>query len=1196
VRCTQCQFENPQGMRFCGQCGSPLAPRCPQCGAEAPAGFKFCGQCGASLQGPGGTATPPTAASAPASERAPGRPAAYTPRHLAEKILRARSALEGERRQVTVLFADMAGFTSIAERLDPEEVHGLIDRCFELITAEVHRFEGTINQYTGDGVMALFGAPVAHEDSPRRAVHAALGIQRALRGLSAELEKDRGLALQMRVGIHTGPVVVGKIGDDLRMDYTAVGDTTNLAARLQQTALPGTVVVSDATHRLVAGFFESRDLGDLAMKGRAPAHAFEILRARGRRARLDVAVERGLTPLVARGAELDTLVGLFRQVKGGHGQVVSIVGEAGIGKSRLLLEFRRRLAEAGEEATWIEGRCVSFGQSIPFLPLIDQLREGFGIQEFDGEPEIVAKVEHRMRELGGLEEHIPYVRYLLSVDAGDPAITGMDAASRRKKSLDAVRALGLRGARVRPIVFVFEDLHWVDTSTEEHIGLLVDSLAGVPIMLVLTYRVGYTPRFGTRSFHTTITLSGLSDEETLALAGRVLGAEGFPAGLRDALIEKAGGIPLFVEEVTKTLLDLGVLRRDGDGYRMVKRLDEVSVPETIQEIIMARLDRLGEDGKRTVQLASVIGRQFLHRLLERVTGLTGELEGLLRELKALEIIYEQGLLPEPAYIFKHAVIQDVAYHSLLVQRRKELHRAVGLAIEELYPDRLAEHDGELAHHFFHAEEWQKAVEYADRAARRAGDAFANAEARDHYARALEAARRMAPPLAPPQLAGLQSRRGAVLMVLGEYEQAVEAYEDAGRLARTAGDRRLEAETLTALGEVHNFYHQPARALEYLDQSLAVAREIGDRPLQAACLTTIALTRAAGFGQLVETEAEVDEALRLVPEIAAPRARARVLVYAGSVLQWRGEYDRALTCLRQGTEMSQAAHSGFLENFATFHTCSVYVALGRYEDALRAYRALREYAEASGDRFALVRSANSPGSVHLDLFDLPEAMRIGLEGDEVAQKVFPWPEPRAHSLLKVALAHLGGGEHGLAEEFLDRTAALLDADIWGRWRWHIVLLRARGELALARGRLDEAWRWASESEEMAARCGARKHVASAQRLKGEVLVAGDRLREAVEPLEGAIALAASLGTPRELWGASAVLGAVCERLGRDADAARHYGQAALTIDGIASRLTTPSLRQSFLGAEPVRAVYRHGGPYMAPKPPTVRRGPAEPGRS
>src|SRR5713226_318670 len=441
MRCASCQADNPPENRFCEQCGTPLEVRCPQCGASVRSGARFCGACGHRLTEPAVTPSVPTQPTADYQ----GRLVSYTPKHLAQKILTTRSALEGERRQVTVLFADTAGFTTLAEKLDPEDVHQILDRCFELITAAVHRFEGTINQYTGDGVMALFGAPIAHEDGPRRAVHAALGIQRALGDYGKELQAQGGPRLQMRIGINTGPVVVGRIGDDLRMDYTAVGDTTNLAARMQQSARPGSVVVTEATHKVISAFFETLDLGEVQVKGHAPVRAWEALRPRLRRSRFDSAVERGLTPLVGRTHEVATLVERFTEAKAGRGQVVFISGDAGIGKSRLLLEFRRRLAEAGEPVTWLEGQCISFGQSIPFLPLIDQLRENFGIEEFDGEPEIIAKVEHAMRRMGQVDAYIPYVRYLLSVDPGDPAVLAIDAPARRRRILDAVRALSIRG-------------------------------------------------------------------------------------------------------------------------------------------------------------------------------------------------------------------------------------------------------------------------------------------------------------------------------------------------------------------------------------------------------------------------------------------------------------------------------------------------------------------------------------------------------------------------------------------------------------------------------------------------------------------------------------------------------------------------------------------------------------------------------
>jgi class 3 adenylate cyclase/tetratricopeptide (TPR) repeat protein len=917
------------------------------------------------------TAAPPLA-----HERAP---LAYTPKHLAEKILTSRSALEGERKQVTVLFADMAGFTTLAEQLDPEVVHEIINRCFEGITAEVHRFEGTINQYTGDGVMALFGAPLAHEDSPHRAVHAALGIQRAIRDAAQALQAERGLSLQMRIGINTGLVVVGKIGDDLRMDYTAVGDTTNLAARLQQIAQPGSVVISAATHQHVAGFFDTRDLGEMPVKGRAPVHAFEVLRPRSRRTRFDVAVERGLTPLVGRERELATLHERFREVKAGRGQVVGIAGEAGLGKSRLVLEFRRGLAQTSEAVTWLEGHCISFGQASPFLPLIELLRENFQIDEFDGEPEIIAKVEQGMRRMGDLEAYIPAIRYLLSVDPGDPAFAALEGTVRRRHLFAALRALSLRGAQLRPLVLVVEDLHWVDTSSEEVLNAMLDAVAGVPLLLLVTYRIGYTPPFGSRSFYTTLTLHSFSEAETVAMAGHVLGTAQFPPELQITLMAKAEGVPLFIEEVTKTLLDLGVLQREHGTYRLVKDLSEVSVPDTIQGIIMARLDRLGDDGKRTVQLASVIGRQFLVRLLARVAGLSERLDGLLRELQALEIIYEQGLVPEPAYIFKHAVIQDVAYQSLLLQRRKVLHRAVGEAIEELYQGRLGEHHTELAHHFTQGEVWEKALAYCRQAGEKALAQSAHREAVGYFEQALSAL----PHLGEQQDTRAQAidlrlalsvallpfsdfgrvlayvreaetiaaalddprRLGQVLLFLsnhyyfmGVYDQAIAAAQRALALATARGDAVLHGLAHRFLGFAYHAQGDYRRAIDCHRQtitSLGDARRherFGQITLPAVTARAFRAWCHAELGLFAEGSVLGDEGLRIAEAVAHPGSLLLVLWGVGLLALRRGDVPRALPVLERARGICQEADLPIFFPWVATALGAAYTLAGRLADA------------------------------------------------------------------------------------------------------------------------------------------------------------------------------------------------------------------------------------------------------------------------
>lgn len=721
MKCPQCQAQNREGVKFCEECGARLALACPACGAEVAPDKKFCGACGAPL-------------ATPSPERF-ASPHAYTPKHLAEKILTSKNALEGERKQVTVLFVDVSGFTSLSERMDPEEVHSFMTRAFELMLAEVHQYEGTVNQFLGDGIMALFGAPIAHEDHAQRALHAALGIRKALEGFQDELRRGRGISFQARQGLNTGLVVVGSIGSDLRMDYTAVGDTTNVAARLQQAADPGRIVISEATHRLVEGYFHTRSLGERPLKGKAePVKAWEVISARAARTRLEVETERGLTPFVGRERELGILSECFEKAKAGHGQVVFLTGEPGIGKSRLLYEFRRLV---GDDATWVEGHSISFGQSIAFHPLIDLLKRNFRIEEDDTEAAIIEKIERSVLLLGeDLRPTLPFLRFLLFVDPGDPVVTKMDPKQRRQGIFDAVRCLLARAAEVRPQVVVYEDIHWMDKATEESLLFMADSIPTSRVLQILSYRPGYAHPFGERSYHTRIALVTLSAEASVQMAQAMLEAEGLPEELKSLTTRKAEGNPYFIEEVVKSLREIGALRREGSRYVLARPLDEIVIPDTIQGVIMARIDRLEEAPKKTLQLASVIGREFTRRLLDRITEIRERTEEFLRELKAIELIYEKGLFPELSYMFKHALTHEVAYNSLLVQRRKELHRIVGLAIEELYGDRLVEQYEVLAHHFSEAQESPRALEYLVKAGDKSTKAYANREALAFYEKAL----------------------------------------------------------------------------------------------------------------------------------------------------------------------------------------------------------------------------------------------------------------------------------------------------------------------------------------------------------------------------------------------------------------------------------------------------------------------------
>ncbi len=1158
-------------MRFCGGCGAPLVTVCPECAAAVPAGFRFCGHCGAS-QG----VTPPGAAPA-RHEPVPARTrsvVAYTPRHLAEKILKSASAMEGERRQVTVLFADVAGFTKLAEALDPEDVHTIMDGCFDALTAEIHRFEGTINQYTGDGVMALFGAPIAHEDSARRAVHAALGIQRAVRAYSARLLAERGTALAMRIGLHTGLVVVGRIGDDLRMDYTAVGDTTNLAARMQQAARPGSVLITEATRKVVEGFFELLDHGVVDVKGREPARAFEVLRTRGSRSRIEIGGEHGFTPFIGRDRASAEILERFDEVVAGRGQVVFVAGEAGIGKSRLLHEFRRALERAGRPVTWLEGQCVSFGQSIPFLPLVDQLRKNFGITDFDGEPEIIAKVEHGMRAMGELEGHVPFIRHLLAVDAGDATIPTMDAPARLRLTFAALRALTLRGATLRPLALVVEDLHWMDNSSQDYLASLMDSMAAVPLMLVLTYRVGYTPPFRTRSFQSTISLTTLSADDALAVAQGALGAAELPPDVAAALLEKAEGVPLFIEEVAKTLLDLGVLRREEGRLTVVKGAGQISVPDTIHDIIMARLDRLGEGGKRTVQLASVIGREFLVRLLSRVADVSEHMDGLLRELQAVEIIYEKASAQERAYIFKHAMIQDVAYNSLLRDRRRMLHRAVGYALEELYPERLAEHYEELAHHFSQGEQWDKAFAYLAHSGDRAHDASANVVALDWYARALEAAARATPAVSRRRLIDVHQRRGQLLMATARLDEALVEAGTMLELARAEADRRLEAEAMAEMAYIHYMFlsHEHVDDLQRCArEAYAIAREVGDQRLLARTLFLLASIDQME-ARLPAAEERFAESLR----IARSGGFGGIVVQTQTLLSiqrgWQGRFADAIAMAREAEVAARELHDGFNELFAMSNRTFSEIAHGHYREAFDVLDTGRTIARERGNLFILGRMTNTLGWLCQEFGAFSRARELNRESADLGHSIKNG-NVEISALINVAFddLHLGAPERALArfEETLVRAQTAFGAH---RWRWTIHLRFGLAAAMLALGRDGDALAQAERGLADAEATGSTKYDGWFRTLRGEVALRAGQAPAAVAEFLRALEIARAIGYPTLTWQAAHLLARAQTADGQNAAALVSARLAADTVEHIAAGAPDAALREAMMAWPRVQATH------------------------
>jgi class 3 adenylate cyclase/tetratricopeptide (TPR) repeat protein len=934
--CPSCAAPSRAGVRFCEECGARLGITCPSCGARVPPGKKFCGECGARLtppaaadsgvasgrapDGAGGGARPDTPPGDPRLETPPAvarpeapagdlrftTPSGYTPPHLAERILRDRAALRGERKQVTVLFTDVSGFTAMSERIDPEEVHGLMDQAFERMLTEIHRYEGTVNQFLGDGLMALFGAPVAHEDHARRAALAALGMQRALAAYRDELQRARGIDFRVRMGLNTGLVVVGAIGDNLRMDYTAVGDTTNVAARMQQVAEPGQIVLADGTRRLVADYFELSPLGPVVLKNRAePVRAWALVAAK-----LGDTL-RALGPMLGRDDALGGLTRAFETARSGRGQVVYVVGEAGLGKSRLLLELRRRIAS---ETTWLEGRCLSFGQATAFLPLVGALRQHFGIDDADGEGEVVAKIGRGLEPLGARAPEIgPYVRYVLSVDPGDAAVTTMDPGERRGRILQALQQLVLLMARERPTVLAIEDLHWIDSASEEYLKRLVDGIAGTPVLVILTYRPAYTAPFGERTYVSRVVLQPLEEADARRVVHATLGVEQLPEELARVVARKAEGNPFFLEEIGRALIETGAVRKSNGHLTLVRPASAIVVPDRVQDVIAARIDRLADDQKQTVQVASVIGREFALRLLRRVADATERLEGALAHLKSLEFIYERLAPADVEYVFKHALTQDVAYESILHARRRALHARIGGAIEDLYADRLDERAEELAYHFLRGDVWDKAAHYARLAGDRAAALCVDDKAVEFYERALDALGRL-PSTADAGRLGIDIRLAlrAPLWRAGRLERLIEIFRDAEALAKQYGEtQRLDV--------VYSFFVQYYWAKGEHDEAIAYGRrclDIAGARNDLALRVTGLFYLAHAYQALGRFPEALEHVTTLISALEGPREAERFglsgLPYCGACalgaecLTELGEDGRAMELLRQGERVAEAA--------------------------------------------------------------------------------------------------------------------------------------------------------------------------------------------------------------------------------------------------------------------------------------------------
>jgi len=910
VHCPHCEQTSPANSTFCEACGARLERACSACGAAASPGARFCRGCGATLAANGAPA-PPGPATAP--ERSPRD---YTPKHLADKILQSKSALEGERKQVTVLFADVKGSMGLTEQLDPEQWHRILERFFEILTEGVHRFEGTVNQYTGDGIMALFGAPIAHEDHAQRACYAALHLRDAVRGYANEVRVQHGVPFGVRIGLNSGEVVVGRIGDDLRMDYTAQGHVVGLAQRMEALAESGHIALSEHTARLVEGYFQLQDLGRTKIKGvEAPIGLFDLEGVGAFRTRLDRSRARGLSTFVGRDRDMGVLEAALETARGGSAQVVGVMADAGTGKSRLCAEFLDRCRARGIPI--FEGRGVAHGKAIPMLPMLELWRAYYGITDGDAPEATRAKIAGRLLLMDdSFREALPFVFDLFGVpDPTNPA-PAIDPEQRQKRLHGVVKRVLHDPAHGGTRVLLLEDLHWFDGASDAFLETMVESAPATRDLVLLNFRPEYQARWMQRSYYQQLPLQPLGPEAIRALLRDQLGEGASVAALPEMIHERTKGNPFFIEEVVQSLVESGHLVGVRGAYRLTTALDALAVPASVQAVLAARIDRLPEREKQVLQTAAVIGKTFSEALLRQVIASVSKLDDAalsasLSALAAAEFLYEASLYPQLEYSFKHPLTQEVAQRSQLRERRIHVHAAVAKALEEMGGS-LDERAAEIAQHWAEAEDRDRAARWYRRAAEWAGLSDPR-EGLRHWRRVRE----LAPGVADENERDALALQACIqLFTLGWRMSGSEAESDAvfaqGRaLAERAGDRHALARLVGFYGLIR--VQLVGSALDYVrygEEGAAIAAECDDPALRAGIGTLPAFGHFfVGDGRaMLEWSARVVAVTgsddKLGKEIAGYGPRAAMLFVRACALIDLGRLAEAEPAIREADRVAE----------------------------------------------------------------------------------------------------------------------------------------------------------------------------------------------------------------------------------------------------------------------------------------------------
>ncbi len=1057
--------------------------------------MNFCGNCGHRL---------PTGSLSAFPDYANRSPREYTPPFLLEKILVNRNALEGERKHVSVFFADVTGFTTLSETLDPEDVHDIMDGCFEILGQEIHGAGGTINQYTGDGVMALFGAPVAYEDHINRACHAALRIQRRLKGYAREIKSRFNLLFQMRIGINAGTVVVGAIGDNLRMDYTAVGDTTNLAARLEALAPPGGILVSSPVKEAAQDFFLFHKEGEFKIKGKmAPVTVFSL------QGEIDPMPIRETKAseihFVDRKKELALLMHACDVMLKGRFQMVAVEGEAGIGKSRLLQTFQNAVLQQSH-VLFLKGRCRPYGETTALYPVAGMFRRYFGISDHDGfrtiRRKIKANIEHQ-----DLIVRLEKIFELFGDNRNeDPAQIRFEGEKRR--TFRAIADLLATIVTRRPLILFFDDMQWVDKTTLDFLSFLANSPIQGPLLAVCagrdTHRT-WCPETPDHFIH----LESLGDPHSLRLLHSVLGTGRLDGGISAKIVLHAGGNPLFLIEMAETIKRRHLMVCDTHICRLRLNVEALEIPQTILGVLSARLDALPGSIKRVVQLAAVIGREFSYHLLALLSGNTGRLKQSLNLLEQEGIIDRISSESGGKYLFRHQMMQEIAYREILKKNRRQYHHEVGIAIEKLYRNNLSQQSGFLAYHFYLARDWQKALAYTLEAGDQAKRSFACGEALMCFDRALNILQKGKWEHAGERSLQLYKWKGGMQFCLGQLKESHRTFQKMLVEATQIKDSEAEGEALFRMGWTAFFNHNPLSALNFLQKAIQLAqtRDLGEIMLKA--------TSFKGFvhsvlGDLKKAKPLLIQALDLSEEITSSESKAWCLSYLLQYYNWTGELSEALAISDELAQVNKTLRSPFFHIVLHFRKGLIYGALGSLKAAEETLQKGLKQLETGDEKFWKPRMLNTLGWIHSEKGAMNEALTLNQEALKLALLTGD-PETIHNAEINVGENHLQMGDLERAGKILSHVRGKIQHKryLYAGWRYRTRLLIALGELHGKRDAHEMGLKFINQALKMAHKHGSTKHEARALQVKAGIIFRS-RPKIAISYLEKARELSMEMG--------------------------------------------------------------------------------------